>query len=172
MWTREKPPSCTRWWWVGQSGTRLSREVSPPSAQCRRWWPWRRWVAGQLGKRHPQSRFASARRTAGGMLRVRRPTLGGSPFGPSTTGRVLASRHSLRAVSAAMAVRCSISQRPALPYRASCFASSSSHQATQCSKHERLVIQSFLRAAFRQDFRRRESTLSTIFAPEIPLQLR
>ena len=49
------------------------------------------------------------------MLRVRRPTLSGSPFAPSTTGTIPASQHSLRAVSAAMAVRCSISQRPARP---------------------------------------------------------
>ena len=49
------------------------------------------------------------------MLRVRRPTLSGSPLAPSTTGTIPASQHSLRAVSAAMAVRCSISQRPARP---------------------------------------------------------
>ena len=69
----------------------------------------------QPGKRHPRSRLRSARRTAGGMLRVRRPTLSGSPLGPSTTGTIPASQHSRRAVSAAMAVRCSISQRPARP---------------------------------------------------------
>ena len=73
-------------------------------------------MAGQPGKRQPRSRLANARRTAGGMLRVRRPTLSGSPFGPSTTGTMPASQQSLRAVSDAMAVRCSISQRPAAPF--------------------------------------------------------
>ena len=62
-----------------------------------------------------RTRLASARRTDGGMLRVRRPTLSGSLFAPSTTGTMPASQHRHRAVSAAMAVRCWISQSPARP---------------------------------------------------------
>ena len=60
-------------WCRRQSSTRLSSRVGPPSAQCRTWWASQR-RALQPGNRHCRSRDSSARRSAGGTVRVFRPT--------------------------------------------------------------------------------------------------
>ena len=59
----------------------------------------------------------SARRSAGGIERVFRPTLRGSPFSSSMIESTLASQEKRRAVSTAMAGPSSCSQRPAQPSR-------------------------------------------------------
>jgi len=63
-----KPPSCTSRWWAVQRRTRLSLQVSPPSAQCSMWCAsTQRWLL-HPGKRHPPSRATSARRSAGAII--------------------------------------------------------------------------------------------------------
>ena len=51
----------------------------PRPAQCSMWWASTNWRAVQPGNRHPRSRAASARRSAGGIERVFRATLNGRP---------------------------------------------------------------------------------------------
>ncbi len=64
-------------------------------------------------KRQPPSRALSARRIAGGMLRVLRPTSSGSPCSFSISVSRLESQVKRRAVSAAIEGPSSISHRPA-----------------------------------------------------------
>ncbi len=66
--------------------------VSPPSHQCCIWCASTKRVSQQPGKRQPQSRRRSARRIAGGMVRVLRPTLSTLPAPSSMTLIRLASQ--------------------------------------------------------------------------------
>ena len=94
-----KPSSCTARWCRRQSSTKLSSRVAPPSAQCWTWWTSHR-RAWQPGNRHRWSRACSARRSAGGTVRVLRPT---SRTEPSHECRIstFAASHPIRlAVSA------------------------------------------------------------------------
>ena len=84
---------------AGTAG-RGCRALSPaPCAQCSTWCASARRV-WQPGKRQCPSRAASARRSAGEMVRVRRPTLSTSPAGPWCIVTVAASHARRRAVSA------------------------------------------------------------------------
>lgn len=105
-------PLCTWRWWKRHSITRFDSFVSPPLAQCRMWWPSRKRVCVQPGNRQQASRDRSARRIAGGMVRVLRPISSDRPDSSSTMVTRLASQDSRRAVCTAIEGPLSISQRP------------------------------------------------------------
>jgi hypothetical protein len=107
----EKPPSWIRRWCGRQSWTMFSSEVSPPSAQCSRWWPSTKRRLLQPGNRQPPSRASRARRSAGGTERVLRPTPRTLPS-RSAIATIPASQASRRAVSAASGEPSSVAQRP------------------------------------------------------------
>ena len=92
------PPSCTSRWWRRHRSSRLSSDVPPPSAQCVMWWA-SQWRAVQPGKRQRPSRALSARRMAGGIDRVLRPTSSADPSGPSSITTTEASHARRRDVS-------------------------------------------------------------------------
>jgi hypothetical protein len=93
------PSSCTNRWCQRHSRTRLSTRVVPPAAQCCTWCASHR-RAVHPGKRHRWSRARSARRIAGGIVRVLRPTSSTEPSAACRITTVAASQASRRDVSA------------------------------------------------------------------------
>ena len=93
----------TRLWWCGQSSTRLSKAVAPPSHQGLMWWA-SQWASGlrQSVKAQPPSRNDNARRIAGVTSRWARPMSSTSDRLPSTAGTSSASQHNLRRSRALM----------------------------------------------------------------------
>jgi hypothetical protein len=75
--------------------------VSPPSAQCFTWWASQK-REPHPGNRHPRSLASSARRSAGGIVLVLRPTSSTEPSGAWVIRTRPASQEILRDASAAM----------------------------------------------------------------------
>ena len=91
--------SWTARWCRRQSRARFESVVEPPCAQCRRWCPWPK-GRPQPGNRQPRSRCRSARRNAGGIVRVRAPISSSRPSASCSITTRLASHARRRDVSA------------------------------------------------------------------------
>ena len=89
----------------------MSRSVSPPSAQCTRWWAWSPRVRVHPGARQCRSRCLSSRKMWAGTVRVRRPSRIGTPRASSMTVWRIASHASRRAVSFAIGMPVSPASR-------------------------------------------------------------
>jgi hypothetical protein len=68
------------WWWNQHSVARLSGSWLPPSARCCMWWGWSRYRDVQPAITHPPSRWATRRRTAGGIARLAVDVMTGRPW--------------------------------------------------------------------------------------------
>ncbi|CAN5701272.1 hypothetical protein BH18ACT2_BH18ACT2_15740 [soil metagenome] len=108
-----QPPSWTRRWCRPQSGSRLSRSVSPWCSHGMTWW------IRQSSNRTPQPGWAqvafiarSARRCSAVASRLARPTSVTTPAPSNTTGMMAASQHIRRTDAAGMGLPSPVSHTP------------------------------------------------------------